>query len=206
MEPLNFATTISVLKPLIVFVIAMSIYSVFIFKFYKFLAKRNVIELGLGNYNRTNHWALKTVFGMIFYFVEYIFIMPLFIIFWFGVLSILLMFMSKNPVDTILLVSIAVVGAIRVCAYYSRDLAEDLSKMLPFALLGVFLVDISFFQLDTALNLIKDIPNHLSLIVYYCTFIVILEIFLRVVYMISFPFIQAKKEEVKNDKLKDIDL
>ena len=40
---------------LAIYTIIIAIYSIFIWKFYKFLAKRNIIELNLSQYSRTEH-------------------------------------------------------------------------------------------------------------------------------------------------------
>jgi len=36
-----------ILKPLVIFVLGMVVYSIFIFKFYRFIAKKDVFELNL---------------------------------------------------------------------------------------------------------------------------------------------------------------
>jgi Na+/serine symporter len=38
------------------------------------------------------------------------------------------------------------VGSVRVISYFSEDLSRDVAKMLPFAVLGVFLVDSGAFN------------------------------------------------------------
>jgi hypothetical protein len=201
MVAIDYLEAYSVVKPLIIFVLAMSLYAIFIFKFYRFLAKRNIIEFKLSQYNRANHWALKTVFGLIFYLVEYVMLLPIFIFFWFGFLATLLVFLAKNqPIENILLVAIAVVGAVRVTAYYNEDLSKDLAKMLPFALLGVLLVDISFFNLAESITMLKTVTNHIALLLYYLGFIVLLEIILRIIYLISYPFTTETKVETKEEQ------
>ena len=55
MVTLDFNQTVEILKPLVIYVFLMGIYSVFVFKFYRFLAKRNIIEFGLIKYNQANH-------------------------------------------------------------------------------------------------------------------------------------------------------
>lgn len=197
MLSINFSQAFIIVKPLIIFVLAMSIYSVFVFKFYRFLAKKDIIEFNLKIYNRANHWILKTVLGIVFYVIEYIMFLPIVIFIWFAVLAILLTFLARNqPIESILLVAIAVVGAVRITSYYNEDLAKDLAKMLPFALLGVFLVDISYFNIETSIEMIKNVKLHTDILIYYLGFIVMLELILRIIYIITFPFI-AEDEKIK---------
>ena len=76
-----------------------------------------------------------------------------------------------------------------------EDLSKDLAKMLPFALLGIFLIDIGFFSWSASWELIREIPGLWKTMVYYLGFIIALELLLR---MLS--FLVPKKEEEKKKK------
>lgn len=181
---LDFNQIYAQLKPLVIFIVAMSVYSIFIFKFYRFLAKKDILKLGLDSYNTGNHWFIKSFFAIILYFLEYIIFLPLCIFFWFAFLSLLLTFLAKSQnLSTIFLVSMAVVGTVRIMAYYNENLARDLAKMLPFALLGVFLVDITYFNFQESIRLIFEISDLLVTLVNYLAFIMCLEFILRVIYI-----------------------
>ncbi|RLG14101.1 MAG: hypothetical protein DRN66_02855 [Candidatus Nanohalarchaeota archaeon] len=170
-----------VLKPLMLFVAVMVIYSIFIFKFYRFLARKDIFKLNLNQYNRAKHPLFIKTLSVIFYLIEYILLFPLFAFFWFAVFVVLLSFMAKNqPIESIMLVSISVVGVVRVTAYYNEDLSKDLAKMLPFALLGIFLLDISFFSFSESIETLKQIPTIAGILIYYLTFIISLEFILRI--------------------------
>ena len=189
---LDVTNAIEVLKPLATFIFTMSVYTVFIFKFYRFLASKDMFRLNLYEKGQSvDHWMAKSLFAMMYYILEYIILMPIFIFFWFGVLSLLLTFLTKTQtIETILLVAMAVVGTVRVTAYYKEELARDLAKMLPFALLGVFLIDISFFNVDDSLAIIKTISSQVEVLVYYLVFIMALEFILR-----TFDLVFGKEEQ-----------
>ena len=173
----------AILKPLILFIIGMVIYSIFIFKLYRFVARRNIFKLDLHKYNKAKHPLLKKIAGYILYLIEYVFLFPVFTFFWFIVFSILLSFLTREQtVQNILLVSIALVSSIRVSAYYNEDLSKDLAKMLPFALLGIFLIDISYFSFSASLGVIKQIPLMWKTMFYYLIFAIVLEFVLRIGY------------------------
>lgn len=187
---------IELLKPLSIFIVGMIIYSVFIFKFYRFVARRDVFKYsGSEKISKGG----KFISGASYVF-KYIFLMPLVIFFWFIVLSVILAFLSKQEgAQMVLLVSIALIATIRVVSYYSEDLSKDLSKMLPFALLGIFLVDISFFSAQESFNSIMQIPALWNMLVYYLIFLILLELVLRIVFGILSFFIKDKKSS-KDDE------
>lgn len=169
------------LKPLLLFIGGMVIYSIFIFKFYRFLARKNIFALNLNQYNYAQHSLLKKTLSIIFYIIEYILIFPIFMFFWFIVISSLIILLSKtNAINNILLMSMAIVATVRITAYYNEDLSKDLAKVLPFTLLVIFLFDISYFSPSKAIEIIKQIPTMWKTISYYLVFAICLELVLRI--------------------------
>ena len=149
-----------VLKPLVMFIVGIVIYAVFIFKFYRFVAKKDVFKLELSKYNKGESSFITKILGGVLYTLEYIVLFPVFTFFWFVVFAALLTFMVKQQaIQNILLISMAIIAAIRMCAYYNENLAQDLAKMLPFALLGVFVMELSFFSFNKSLIMIKQLFN-----------------------------------------------
>lgn len=181
-ETLSVVEAWSAIRPLLFFVLGMVIYALFIFKFYRFLAKKDLFSLNLNDkYNKAREGFFSRILKGIFYVIEYLLVFPLFTFFWFAVLTVLMSLLTREQtVNNILLVSIAVVGAVRVTAYYSEDLSRDLAKMLPFALLGVFLVDISYFSLNESFVILEQIPGHLTTLVYYLAFAILIEFIMRI--------------------------
>jgi len=119
---------------------------------------------------------------------------PFIVFFWFAILAIFLGFLGKNQtIESILMVSMALVSAVRVAAYYNEGLSRDLAKMLPFALLGIYLVDQSYFEFEVSLELLKSIPEYWTLLIYYFIFILVLEFLLRALRYIVLPIIGKPK-------------
>ena len=175
----------SILKPLALFVVAMAIYAIFIFKFYRFLARKDVFRIDLKKYSKAKFALFKKLSSIIAYIVKYLILFPLFVFFWFVILSLLLMLLARNTeAQMILMISMAVVAAVRVSAYYNEDLSKDLAKMIPFALLGVFLVDMSFFSFRSVLDTARQLPSLWKVMAYYLMFTVVLEFVLRIVYSV----------------------
>ncbi|MFH1711083.1 MAG: hypothetical protein ABH840_02110, partial [Nanoarchaeota archaeon] len=167
------------------YVIMIAIYAVFIWKFYRFLAKRDVFDLDLSKYNQGEHPGVKMFFAVLFFFLEYIIILPFLILFWFGIFSLFLLMLAKHQgLTQITLIAAAIIGATRISSYISEDLSKDLAKMLPFTLLGIFLIDPSFFSVDEFISRLYEIPSLFENILFYLVFIFALEIILRGVFTI----------------------
>lgn len=165
-----------------VYIVGIGVYAVFIFHFYRFLAARDMFKLDLSGSEASGHPFLRGVLRVLTYVAKYIVIFPIFAFFWFAVLTLILAFLSKDRAfSQVLLVALATVSAIRVAAYYHEDLSRDLSKILPFAVLGIFIIDASYFSLQDSLAVLRGANNHRELIFYYFAFLVVLEFALRLV-------------------------
>ena len=73
----------------------------------------------------------------------------------------------------------ATVATIRVTAYYNEDLSRDLAKILPFAVLALFVIDASFFNIRESLDILQDANEARETILYYLLFLVVVEFALR---------------------------
>ncbi len=178
------------------FISFIAIYAIFIWKFYRFLAKRDILKLDLNKYNNATHPALGILLEVFFFFVKFLVIFPIIIFFWFGVLSLFLLFLSKSQsIGQVILITAGIVGAIRLTSYISEDLSKDLAKMFPFTLLGIFLIDPNFFSLNDFMDKITQIPSFIQNIFLYLIFIFIIEIVIRLV----FTIIMAIKGDCKKD-------
>ncbi|MBU0457338.1 MAG: hypothetical protein ABH824_05055 [Nanoarchaeota archaeon] len=190
---LSFSDAILSLIPLFLFILGMVVYAIFVFKFYRFVARRDIFKLNLKKHSKSFRGFLENFFHLIFYTFEYLFLFPIFTFFWFIVLAIIIMLLSETQaVSNILLVAMALVGSVRATAYYNEDLSKDLAKMLPFALLGIFLLDISNFSYYNSWLMIRQLPDLWQTIIYYFIFIVALELILRIAYLLINPLLSSK--------------
>lgn len=193
-----FTVETSFFLTLTFFTTVIVLYSIFVFYFYRFLAKKNIIELNLSQYNQYSNPTLIKIFAAIFYIVEYIVLLPVLTFFWFSILSILTLLLAKGlEVSTILLISAALVTAVRVTSYTSEDLAKDLAKMLPFTLLAIAITTAGFFDISIFFDRIAEIPSLFSNIPYYLLFIVAIELIMRIAEFLQSAFqgSQATEEE-----------
>jgi hypothetical protein len=196
---ISMAEFYNTIKPVALYILGMVVYAVFIFKFYRFIARKEVFRLGLSSYSRGEGFFSK-LFASFLYIAEYVLLFPIFSFFWFSVMSLLFIFISKNQgLNYILLVSMVLVAVIRISAYYNEDLSKDLAKMIPFALLGIFLIDVSYFSVSSSIATLKSIPSMWKIILYYLLAIIALEFVLRVAYSIA-KVVSGSKEAPQEEE------
>jgi hypothetical protein len=161
---------------LIILLLLVFIYAVFIWNLYRFIAKKNFLEIDWGKYTGSNSTLkIKTL-----YFIEYIIISPFIIFFSFVLFGIFLMIMSQGiELQTILITAAIIVASVRMTSYYSEDLAKDLAKVFPFTLLVLSMTVPNFFSIERIFGQLNQIPMFLDNIMIYLVFIIALEIILR---------------------------
>lgn len=165
---------------LLFFTIVIVIYGVFVYYFYRFLAKKNLIAFNFNQYNTSEHPFAMKLFGFIFYVLEYIILLPVLTFFWFAVLAIFIMLLaSQLEIAAVLTIAAALVASVRVTAYISENLSKDLAKMLPFTLLALALTNPNFFDISRFLGRLGEIPSVVGNLSYYLVFIIILELIMR---------------------------
>jgi hypothetical protein len=185
-----------------VVVVGIVIVSLFIWEFYKSLSKRNLIKLNLKDYNTSAHPIGSKFIAIVLYLIEYIIAMPLIIILWFAALSIVLMLISERAPGQVLLISAAMVGAIRVLAYHREEISKDLAKMFPFIVLSVFLLSPQALDFGSVLGKLSEIPLLLGDILSFILVVVLMEVILRVLYTI-YDFYKSEDERIEIEKEAD---
>ena len=193
---------------LFLLVLLIFIYSLFIWKFYKFIAEKNIFGLDLNRYNKSDHPLFTKLVAGGLYFIEYIIILPFLIFFWFAIFTFFLILLTeKGEVGTILLISAVVIAAIRMAAYYQRGLAEEMAKILPFTLLAISVLNPQFFTIGFFTRIISsigEIPSFFSEIIGYLLFIIILEIILRLFeFLFSLFGIDEEETKIKEEETKE---
>mgnify|MGYP001603824888 CR=1 FL=1 len=115
------------------------------------------------------------------YFSKYLIIFPLYSFIWFLIFSFLLVLIAKaRPIGEIMFFGIVIVSVTRIAAYVSPKLAEDMAKLLPWALIIVFLTDPTSITIESIQisfnNFVQEIPN----VAKYLIFIAFVEWSLRI--------------------------
>lgn len=190
---------------LIVFTILIALYAVFVFYFYRNLARKNIIGLNLSQYNRTDNPAVNKFLAIIFYVLEYLIILPVLVALWFAILAIFLVLLSKiENVGTILMICAAFIAAVRVTSQISEDLSRDLAKIVPFTLLALFIIEPNFFDFSLLVGRINQVPSLLVQVPYFLLFIIAVEIIGRVIAIFDNLFRSNAEAEDLAQKAVDI--
>jgi hypothetical protein len=179
---------------LAIFSFGMFLYGVFIWHFYRLLARRELISSRFGSkYLHTGEKKLEVV-GIFTYIIKYIFLFPLVIFAWFIVYSIFMFFLAQSlSSDTVFLIVSSLVVATRIAAYYNEDLSKDIAKLLPFALLGIFLYNPVYFNISDILLKLKEIPVFVTQIAQFLVFAITVEAVLRTIFLIKRRFVGERK-------------
>lgn len=198
---LNFDTIASHLgieisfTDLIFYSLGMVAYGIFIWNFYRFIARREMIPLPLKKYQTDG----KKITSIIAYVIKYVIVFPLVVLVWFIVYSTFLFFMAPDlPVELVFLVVISLVVTVRISAYYKEDLAKDFAKLIPFALLGIFLTSNIFFTAEQVLDRIDDFIPFLGKIMGFIVYAIMVEAVLRILFIVKrklLPVAERKLEE-----------
>tara|TARA_Y100000034_G_C6865103_1_gene394193 strand:+ start:32 stop:676 length:645 start_codon:yes stop_codon:yes gene_type:complete len=180
-----------------IFIVLVTLYAIFVWKFYRFLGKRDLLELNLNRYNRTEHAFTSKFFAVVLFFVEYIIILPIVVFFWFIVIALMLLVLAEEQtIGDILLKSAVIVGVVRIASYYKEDLARDLAKVFPFTILVFALLTPQSLDLQAMFLKLSLVPGLLSNVLIYLLVIASLEFILRVVYLIMPPTEEIVEESV----------
>ncbi len=172
---------------------SIAIYAIIVGTFYIKLSKKVLYKIKTDK----PHKFLRAYFDMLIFLLKYTILFPLFSFVWFVFLSVMLYLMStKLPLETAFILSISIVTAIRICAYYDEQVSVDLGKLLPLALLGIVLIDASSFTpaiVETkALELLTSLPRFVPFLIVG----IAVEWILRLLLGIKRFFIPAKNNDL----------
>ncbi|CAD6523632.1 conserved membrane hypothetical protein [metagenome] len=190
---------------LIGFSIGMVLYGIFVYHFYRFLSKRDMFSFNLEKRLSSKKFssdgeASSSALRVIAFIAMNFFIFPFVAFLWFlGYSSIMFLLVHQLPTATIFLVSSALIIAVRISAYYREDLSRDLAKLLPFALLGIFLFNPEFYSLAQIVDRLKEIPTFIYQITAFIVVSMSVEIVLSILYLIKIKFFNKKEESKKTD-------
>jgi hypothetical protein len=176
------------LVPILYLVISIAFYSIIIWHFYRFIAKRDCFKMSWRRYPK--------LIG----FCKYFFFFPVVAIIFFLGFSILLLFLTRNiDIGMVLSTAFSIVLALRITSYYNEDLSKDVAKMLPFALLGVFLVDPSYFDFDITMANINSLPQYANTIALFIFLTIFVEWILRIFLTIRCAILPPRKKALAKE-------
>lgn len=183
----------SVLEVLL-FILLITLVSIFIYYFYLSISKRSIITLNLRQYNRTLHPFWNKMLASFLFFVEYLLLMPFLILLWFAALSIIILLIAdEKTASQVLFVSAGLIGAVRILAYFHQEIAKDLAKLFPFIMLSVFILSPNSFFPSKIMEKIFEIPSLFPKAIFFLGIVVAVEIILRIFHTAAEFFYSSEK-------------
>lgn len=169
---------------LILYTIGIAVYAVFIWHFYKYVSRRDVFK-----------WDSDRFGNAFFYFVKYLIAYPVLVFVWFGIFATFIFVLGDLTNVNALLTAFAIVIAIRITAYYNEEISNDLGKLLPLAMLGVFILQPNFIRFEGLTDRFFELGLFAFDILKFTAVAVAAEWFLRIVWSIKRKISPAKDEK-----------
>jgi len=146
---------------------------------YRALSDRNLFNF-LKKHGELPH---PSIVDRILYTTRYAVLFPLYSFAGFLIIACSL-FIVTRPVeaatqDQLLFVAIALVGTIRIAAYVSEHLAEDVAKLIPLSTIALVINNPAQMHLTEFLPIISSFAHRIPSFAIYLVFIAVLEIALR---------------------------
>lgn len=162
------------------------IYIWLIWHFYRFVAHRDIFGKHLSIHHPGITGVLEDFILGMFRVGKYGVIFPIVSFLWFGGFVALLFVVAQNQtLEQIALISIGLVGAARMLAYYKEDMAQELAKTIPIVILGVALTQPDFFQVSLVLSRLESLPALGATLLPFILYLSALELALRVLLWIK---------------------
>ena len=191
----------------LILVLLVVVYTILIWKGYKFISKKNLLNLDLKKYNKFEYPLAARLIAGILYFTEYIIVLPILVFIAFFVLTFFLIILAQNQeISQIFIISAVIISAIRITSYYKEGIAQEIAKFLPMTLLAIAVLNpSSFSQTQYLTNIIiqlTQIPSFIGQAGYYLLLIIIIEIILR---FFDFIFIVTgiNQKEIEEEKVEE---
>jgi len=177
--------------------VGIAVYSAIVGTFYLHLSRRVLYETA-----PTKREGISGILyrfgGLVALVLKYTVLFPAITFVWFALLSSFLFVLSRTAgIETVFVLSISLVAAVRMLAYYNEGLAGDLAKMFPLALLGVIIVDPTLYSQELVTSRLLTLFSALPQFAAFIAFAVVLEWGLRVLYAIV-SFVRGKPVDEKD--------
>jgi hypothetical protein len=171
-------------RTLLFFAAGITLYALFIFRYWHFLARRDIFQLKDDEYYNTFAGNKQRLLRLAFYILENLVLTPIIVLFWFMVLAGFLAVLSNQAgLGIVLLVSAAFVASVRIVSYFSEEDAQDLAKLIPLTLLAVFIADLSL--VSNKWVMFNDMYLMVQTSVYYVITVTAIEYAMRITHGVT---------------------
>ncbi len=185
-------TTLPVFRQIGILSAGIFLYSFIAFNFYRGMSKRDFVRIDT---------AHKSAFvRLLFWIFKFMLALPFLVFLWFAAISGILLVLSNQAPTQIFILSIAIITAVRIAAYYKEELSTEIAKILPIVLLATFLSNPNLDLLSNALPRITDAVTGITTIWSFLMVVILIEMFLRAVYMFFYHLWLKADESVSEEK------
>jgi len=174
-------------------------FSIFVWYFYRFISRRELIPRF---YIKKVRNKSKTKF--LAYWILNITCFPIIVFVWFSLYSILIFLLATDlSFDLIMFASMALIGVIRITAYFKEELARDVGKIIPFSMLAMFLtagtlfINPDFLSHEKIIESIIEFQNRIPGIVVSILLISVIEGVLRGSFFVKRRFFSTSLKKLR---------
>ena len=185
------------------FVIGIALYSLFVWYFYRFISKRDLLPKFFYPISYGKKTTPKLVVA---YSACYIAAFPIITFVWFIVLAFFIFLISKEmPFEIALFVSMAIIAVVRILSYYREVASSEIAKMIPYAMLSFFLTSIavfaepSFFTEKQFGSIPIKVMENLGGIISAMIVVSIFEFSFRIAFIIKRRFLPVSQKVLENE-------
>ena len=191
------------------FLIGIAIYSLFVWYFYRFISKRDLLPKKFyWISNKQNMSKVKTVE----YTAVHFSLFPLIAFVWFTVLSFFIFLVAKDMQFNIaIFVSMAIIGVVRILSYYREEAAKEVAKMIPYAILSFLLTsaavyaDPNFFTEKQLGSIPQQFVEHFEGILAAILIITVFEFTFRFAFIIKRKIWPVSDKKLEDEIEQEID-
>ena len=185
--------------------LAISLYTAIVGSFYNFISKRELYKLRT---SKRGGWLgeISRMGGVALMVLNYTLVFPLITFAWFALISASIYIISDTAsLEAVFLITISILISVRLLAYYRESISVDLAKILPLALLGVFIVDHAEYSVELVRQKIALLVAAAPAFLPYLAYAVVLEWSLKIfstLIGIALGFLSPAPKSKKQVKLK----
>ncbi len=166
--------------------LALAVYTILIFNFYRFVSKRDIFERHLSFSHPGVVGLLEDIILGLLRVVKYGILFPIVSFVWFlGFASLLFLIVQNQTLEQTTLVAIALIAGTRILSYYNQDAAQELAKTVAIVILGAALIEPNFFHFDQLYQRILALPALGITLLHFVVYLSALELLLRFLYHVK---------------------
>ena len=190
------------------FLTGIALYAMFVWHFYQFISRRDLIPLFYLKHDEGK--TSKTRVGM--YIAAYVVLFPSIIFVWFSVLGFFIFIIAQEmPIQIAFFISMAIIGVVRIMTYFREEIAKDVAKMIPLAILSLFLTsavvytDPNFIEPGNLKDEFDFFVDRVENVIPFVMIVVMYEVIFRIIFLIKRRFLPVADKKFEDELEKKID-